>query len=80
MNKLARFRTWHLGQQPVDPYAGRRAANAVYVPGRRQFVRGVGSDLHGEYREEWCELCEQHVSRHFTDGRPTYFCDQEVDP
>jgi NTP pyrophosphatase (non-canonical NTP hydrolase) len=72
--KLDRFREWHLKEQPLDPFAGRRAANAVYVHGRRQFVRFLGSD------SEYCALCQKPVALHYTDGRPTYFCDHEDEP
>lgn len=69
--KLETFRRWHAEQLPEDPYKERRAANAVYVPGREQFVRDLVS-------VEDCVLCGKHISHHFTDGRPTYFCEQKT--
>jgi NTP pyrophosphatase (non-canonical NTP hydrolase) len=78
--KLAIFRRWHDEAQPADRFAAFRAANAVYVPGRKQFIRNAAMFSQKTCPHEWCSLCGKHVSQHFTDGRPTYFCNQDVDP
>lgn len=78
--KLMTFRTWHAEALPRDPYAGHRPANMVYVPGRKQFIRNVALYFMKTCPDEWCSQCGKHVSAHFTDGRPVYFCNQDVDP